>query len=113
MVGVGFGELFYSRVVDTKDKGGLACLVSPQACGVWRRLVSVGSKSSNDFVESKETRFFQSVHAFADIEVDETIGGNVDVVFIPYLFQYFRGVESHVLVVGHVGAEVEVVNFDA
>ena len=59
MVGVGFGEVFYSKSVDTKEKGGLACLVSPQACCVRRRFLSVGSKIFNEFFESEDTSFFQ------------------------------------------------------
>ena len=44
MVGVGFGEIFYSKVVNTQGEGGLAYLVSPQACDVWHRFLFVGSK---------------------------------------------------------------------
>ena len=41
MVGVVFGGLFYSKVVNTHGKGGLVCLVSPQACGVWNMFLSL------------------------------------------------------------------------
>ena len=47
MVGVGFVELFHSKVVNTQGKGGFAFLVSPHACGVWHRPVSMGSEIFN------------------------------------------------------------------
>ena len=87
MVGVGFGELFYSKVVDTKGRSGLACIFYPHACGVCYRFVSMGSNRFNKFVESEDTRLFQSIHLFADIEV----GGNVDVVFIPDFIRFLEG----------------------
>ena len=58
MVGVGFGEVFYSKVVNTQGKGGLACLVYQQACDVWYRFLAVGSYSFNKFIEIKDTSFF-------------------------------------------------------
>ena len=41
------------------------------------------------------------------------MGGNVDVIFVPYLFPYFGGVDSHLLVIGHVGAKIEFVDVNA
>ena len=53
------------------------------------------------------------MHAFADLEVEETFEGNVDVVLVPDFSPYFGGLDSHVLVIGHVGADIEVGNVDA
>ena len=104
MMGVGFAELFYSKFVSINGEGCLECLVSPQACSVWHMLVSMMRKSFDYLVEGEDTSLFQAIHEFADLKVDDTVGRNTDAVFIPDLFQYSGGVESHVLVVGLVSA---------
>ena len=104
MVGIGFGELFYSKVVSTKGEGGIACLMSSQACSVLHVIVSMRIESFEEFVEREDTSLFQDIHDFADLKVDDTVGRNFDAIFIPDLFQYFVGVDSHVLVIGHVSA---------
>ena len=58
MVGVGFVELFYSIVANTQEKGGIACIVCPQACGVWHRFISVGSRSFNNFLNARTPASF-------------------------------------------------------
>ena len=58
MVVVSIGEVFYSKFVNTKVKGGTACLVSPQACGVWHGFISVGRKSFNDLLTARTPAFF-------------------------------------------------------
>ena len=45
--------------------------------------------------------------------VYKTVGGDFDVVFVSDLLRYFRGVDSHLLLIGHVGNEIEFLDFDA
>ena len=42
MVCVGFGEVFYSKVINTEGKHCSAGAVSPQASGVWHGFISMG-----------------------------------------------------------------------
>ena len=64
-------------------------------------LVSMWCKSCNELVESKHTRFFESVHATSDSDVDVAVRGDVDIVLVPYFLGNIERVDSNVLVVWH------------
>ncbi len=57
----------------------------------------------------------QAVHASTDFETDVAVAGNGDVIawVVPCFLWNARGVDSHVLVAGHGGAEVAIFDIDA
>ena len=76
-------------------------------------LYSWGARALTILLNVRTPRFFQSIYAFVNLELDKTVGGNVDVVFVPDFFRYFGGMELRVLVMGHVVAKIEVGDVDA
>ena len=63
---------------------------------------------ASELFEGKDAGFFEAIHAPSDLEVDESVGRDVDGVagIILHLFgDHFRE-NADVLVVGHGGAEV-------
>ena len=66
---------------------------------MFHRLVSVWCEFFNEMVKNKHTRFFESVHAASDFDVDVSIGGDINILIVPDLLGGLDRVETHVLVV--------------
>ena len=110
MVGIIHGEVFDAEVVNTQGECSLACLMTPQACCVLHRVVSVGSKVFDELVECNDACFFEAVHAAADFEIYVSIVFDDDIVsrIVPdFLWDVF-GLDSKILVVRHRSTKVEV-----
>jgi hypothetical protein len=115
VIGVGFGEIFNSKVVDAEDEGGSFCLVAPESWGERHRGVAVGCEVLDEEVEGDDAGFFQAVHSFSDFQVDETIGGDVDIIVgvVPdFLGDDGRG-DADILVVIHGGSQVLIFDVEA
>ena len=65
--------------------------------------------------EGEDVGFFEAIHAPSDLEVDESVGRDVDGVagIVLYFFEGHFRENADVLVVGHGGAKVEVFEVDA
>ena len=107
MTGIGFGKVFYAKIVDTECEFCLAMWVLPQSGCVFHGIVSVRCQFCYKLVESKCAGFFDSIHGVSDIDGDKTVGGNLDIVFVPYLLGNIGRVDTHVLMVKRQGTEVE------
>ena len=73
VVGVDFGEVFYSKVIGAQGKFCFEGAVLPQDSGVWHWFVSVWCKLFDKLVESDYVGFLEAVHTFADFEVYESV----------------------------------------
>ena len=77
--------------------------------------VAMGCEVLDEEVEGDDSGFFQAVHSFADFQVDETIGGDVDVVMgiIPNFLGNAPRSDAHILEIRHWGAEVVIFDVEA
>ena len=64
----------------------------------------------DELVKGDYAGFLETVHTLVDLKVLESVGWNDEFVFIFNLLWDFGRVDTHVLVVRHVGAEVEIGN---
>ena len=92
VVGVFAGEVFDSEVVDAEGEGCLAGGVFPEAGCVWHGLVSMWCEGLDQLVEY--AGLLEAVHALPDLAVDETVWGDIDVVFVPDLLWDLGGWDS-------------------
>ena len=76
MISIVFGEIFYSKIIDTQTEFGATSFVLPKASGVRARMVAVRSELVDKVLVGKDSRLFEAVHAFLDSDVDVLIGGD-------------------------------------
>ena len=107
MLGIRYGEIFYSEIIDAEDESGSFCTVFPEAGGERHGFVPGRIKFLDELIESNDGGLFETVHASPDFEVDIAVVGDVDVIawVVPDLLGDDGLGDAHVLKIGHGGAE--------
>ena len=78
----------------------------PESSCAWHGFITAECKGFEQFVESYDTSFLESVHSFVYFTVHKSIRGNVYVVFVLDLLGNIGWVDAQVLMVGHVRSKV-------
>jgi hypothetical protein len=107
VMGIGFGKVFDAKIVDTEYKGGTFGAMAPEAGSERHWFIARGGKVGDEVVKGEDGSFFEPVHAAADLEVNETVVGDLDVVtgVVPDFGWDYGGGNAKVLEISHWGAE--------
>lgn len=113
MVGVGFAKVFDAKIINSESEGGATIGVTPKTWSVWDWMITVWGKMCLELIVGKYGGFFESVHAFADFDIDVSLGIEIilrQVVLGNDFWGKVLAVDAHVLVDDHVGDKKEVFN---
>jgi hypothetical protein len=107
VLGVRFALVFDAESVNTEDESGTFCSMAPETGREWHGFVAGGFEFLDELIECDNCCFFQAVHAASDLEIDVTVGSNLDVVvaIVRDLLVNDRRGYSNVLKIVHGGAE--------
>ena len=108
VISIGLGKEFDTEIVDSESKRRASISVAPETRGLGDGEVSVRSKVRFELVICQDGSLFEAIHAFADLEVDETFGVEVlisEMVLVDDFLGNITAVDTHILVDEHVGNE--------
>ena len=82
MVRILSGELFYTKVIYTEGKGGLAGFIVLEDWGIFHRFIPIWGEFVDELFEGKYDSFFEYIYYTADLEVYTGIRLNTEVIFL-------------------------------
>lgn len=111
MFGVGFIEVFNTKIIDGEGKREWFGEVAPKTGSVrdWR--VAEGGKVSAKLIICEYGSLFEAIHSFADLDVGVSPGvevGRGKFVLFLYVLRYVLAMNSHVLIDAHVTNEKKI-----
>ena len=89
--------------------------MAPYAWSEWDEFVSMWRQLLDELVEREDTCFLEAVEAATNFKIDVAAVGDVDVVvwIVPDFLGNAPGWDVHVLLVGHRGTKIIVLDIDA
>ena len=107
--GIGFGEVFHTKVVDAKGERGRTGGMFPQTRSELHRCVPERLQVFNQVLESDKTCFLQTIDTLTGLKVRVAIVFDADLrVFLQNFGREERGRDTDILVIGKGGAKVEI-----
>ena len=110
MISIFFAKIFDAKVVNNKGEGDVTRCMIPEGRGAGDRRISKLGEGYFRPVIGNAAGLFETLHAFADLHVDPTVGEDEDaqVVLLDDIVREEIQGKFHVLVSGHVGAVIEI-----
>ena len=111
VIGISLGEKFNTKIVDGKSERGATVGVTPKAGSVRDGEVTERSEMRFELIISEDGGFLETIHAFADFDVEITFGVEEivgQVVFGDDLGCDVTAMNAHVLIDEHIGDKEEV-----
>jgi hypothetical protein len=113
VIEVFYADIFYSKVINNEAELDGISFVAPEARGGFHLVVTFNEKAGLEEIIGKDASLGQTITTLANFEVDPTIVVRTyKLVFLHEFSGDIRDFDADVLMVGHWGIEVEVVEVD-